>query len=82
MGFAFHLVMSHQPRHISSSLKSASVACRVGLIAGNLTCEAVDPAIFNWCQDDWALLHSLIRLDLDQLGKAVRAGLRAIGAQL
>ena len=58
------------------------MACRVGLIAGNLTCEAVDPAIFGWCEYDWALLHSVIRLDLDQLGRAVKAGLQAIGAQL
>ncbi|KAK9835426.1 hypothetical protein WJX84_006880 [Apatococcus fuscideae] len=54
---------------------------RTGLIAGNVTCEVVHATLAGRCQNDWALLHSVIHLDLEQLVQAVSTGLQSIGAR-
>ena len=55
-------------------------ACRAALVAGDMTCAEVPDRIKGLCENDWALQHSVIRLDLPQVLRAVRAGLRFIGA--
>ena len=51
-------------------------------MAGTLKCGEIAEPLIGKCENEWALRHSVIRLNLTEVISAVRTGLHFIGAQV